>query len=473
MSQGRRAIGVPVGRFVTVVLRAAGVACVIFGAGTLQAATDTVENSNDSGVGSLRAVVAAAASGDTIVFDMTPGHVTSPITLTSGAITITTNLTISGPGAGTLTVSGNNNSLVFGESFLTVSISGLTISGGKNSGSLGGGISAFGGTFTLTDCVVSGNTADFGGGLYTDATTTLTRTVVSGNTATNWGAGIYSEDTLTLTNSTVSGNTAATNGGGINSVGAMTLINSTVSGNVATNGGGIYNNSESLETMNDSTVSGNTAQFGGGIYSRSVFNITNSTISGNAAGAGDGAGIEVGAGTTALNNVTIVANGSDGEAQLNIVAGNGAAATVESTIIANALAGGNNCDGVAPTSNGFNLDSANSCAFGMPTDLIDTNPLLGPLQNNGGPTLTMALLAGSPAINKGANPLALAFDQRGPGFARVVGGAADIGAFEVQAAPPSLIPVPVPTLNDAALRILSALSALAGIALLRRRRGRS
>ncbi len=179
-------------------------------------------------------------------------------------------------------------------------------------------------------------------------------------------------------------------------------------------------------------------------------------------------GIEVDRGTTTLTNVTIAGNGSAGEAQLNVVAGNGAAATVESTIIANAVGGGKNCDGVAPTSNGFNLDSANSCSFGMPNDLINTNPLLGPLQNNGGPTFTIAPLAGSPAINKGANPLALAFDQRGPGFARVVGVAADIGAFEVQAAPSA--PVAMPTLNGGASFALSALSALIGLAVLRRRR---
>jgi hypothetical protein len=104
MRQGRQWFEIPVGRFVAALLRAAGGACVILGASTLQAATDTVTNSNDSGAGSLRAVVGAAASGDTIVFDMTAGHVTSPIVLTSGVIAITKNLTITGPGADTLTV---------------------------------------------------------------------------------------------------------------------------------------------------------------------------------------------------------------------------------------------------------------------------------------------------------------------------------------------------------------------------------
>jgi hypothetical protein len=253
----------------------------------------------------------------------------------------------------------------------------------------------------------------------------------------------------------------------------LTLTNSTVSGNMGTLGGGIYSNCECAPAVNSSTVSGNTAQFGGGIWTgaNGALSVTNSTISGNAAGGGDGAGIEVNGGTATLNNVTIAGNGSAGEAQLTVVVGGGAAATVESTIIANALAGGNNCDGTAPTSNGFNLDSANSCAFGMATDLKNTNPLLGPLQNYGGVTNTLALLPGSPAIDKGANPLALAFDQRGPGFARVVGVAADIGAFEVQGAPPSGA-VLVPTLNDVALLVLSALSALAGMAALRCRQRR-
>jgi hypothetical protein len=467
MRHGGRRLGVPVGRVIAALLRGAGMACVILGASTPQAATLTVINNNDSGVGSLRAEVAAAASGDTINF--APG-VTGTITLTSGEIDINTSLTITGPGAGTLTVSGNNTSIVFNVAIggFTVAISGLTISGGN--GSNGAGIFN-GATMTLTDSVVSNNAAvGFGGGIFNFFSLTLNNSTVSGNSAAT-GAGIYSEGGLTVTNSVVSGNIATGNGGGIDDAGTMTLTNSTVSGNTGILGGGIYTNCECAPVVNSSTVSGNTAQFGGGIWTASGLSVINSTISGNAAGGGDGAGIEVNAATTTLNNVTIAGNGSGGEAQLSVVVGGGAAVTVESTIIANALGGGADCDGTAPTSNGFNLDSANSCAFGMSTDLINTNPLLGPLQNNGGPTSTMALLAGSPAIDKGSNPLALAFDQRGPGFARVVGVAADIGAFEVQGAPPSAA-APMPTLSGVALLALSALSALAGMAALRRRQRR-
>jgi hypothetical protein len=390
-------------------------AMLMLGTGMPQAATLTVLNNNDSGAGSLRATVAAASAGDTIVF----GSVTGTITLTSGAIAISQNLTITGPGAGTLTVSGNNASQVFNLTNVTGTISGLTISGGNIVG-FGGGIATSGGALTLSNVVVTGNTA------------------------TNGGGGIINGSVMILINTTVSGNSASF-GGGFNNLGPLTLTNSTVSGNAATaaigaDGGGIY--TDATVSLIDSTVSGNTATNGGGIF--------------------------VNGAATTVNNATIANNGGSQFFVNNI---NGAAATLESTVIANP-AGGTNCGGpVLPTSNGFNLDSANSCAFAAPTDLINTNPLLGPLANNGGPTLTLALLAGSPAINKGANPLALAFDQRGPGFARVSGGATDIGAFEVQAA--QSLPIPTPALNAGALLALAALSALAGMAALRRQRDHS
>src|SRR5271165_6245156 len=146
MSHGKQGFGIAGSRFVLALLRAGGVACVMLGASAPQAATLTVTNNNDTGVGSLRAEVAAAASGDTINFAPT---VTGTITLTSGEIDINTNLTITGPGAGTLTVSGNNSSLVFNVTLgggATVAISGLTISEGN--GTNGGGIFN-GGTMTL------------------------------------------------------------------------------------------------------------------------------------------------------------------------------------------------------------------------------------------------------------------------------------------------------------------------------------
>jgi hypothetical protein len=467
MNCGRRGLEISACSFVATPLRAVAMAWLILCAGALHAAIITVVNNNDSGAGSLRAAVASASPGDTIVFAPIP----SPITLTSGEIVIGQNLTITGPGAGVLTVSvAGKSSRVFDVTTGTVTISNLTISGGSDPVA-GGGIFN-NGTLTLQDATVSGNAANLccGGGIYNNTgTMTINNVTVSGNHTASAGGGIGNAGTMTITNSTVSGGSAGGAGGGIGNAGTMTISYTTVSGNNANGvGGGIDSNGAQL-TLSNSTVSGNSGNFGGGIAAEGAATITNSTISGNMA-ATEGAGIDVLVGATTLTNVTIAANGSAGEAQLNVANANGAAATVESTIIANPLAGGNNCSGVVPTSAGFNLDSANSCAFGTPTDLINTNPLLGPLAINGGPTLTLALLPGSPAINKGANPLALAFDQRGPGFARVSAGGTDIGAFEVQVAPGA--PASVPTLGGVALLALAALSALFAVAPLHRRRVR-
>lgn len=464
MKESRRELAIPGGGFLAALLRAMGMASVILSAAMLHAATITVTNNNDSGAGSLRAAVAAASSGDTIVF----GSILSPITLTTGSIVISQNLTINGPGAGALTVSAAKASGVFDVAAGTVTISGLTISDGFVIAAGGGIFNA--GTLTLTNATVSGNAANIccGGGIYNNlGTMTLNNVTVSGNHTAGSGGGIGNDGTMTITDSTVSGGSAGGGGGGIFNAGTMTITNTTVSGNNANGVGGGIGTSGTL-TLSNSTVSGNSGAFGGGVGAEVATTISNSTISGNMA-ATEGAGLDVLGGTTRLTNVTVAANGSAGEAQLNIGNTNGAAATIESTIIANPLAGGTNCSGVAPASAGFNLDSANTCLFTQSTDLSNTNPLLGPLQSNGGPTLTMVLLAGSPAINKGANPLALVSDQRGPGFPRVVGAAADIGAFEVKASK-ATIEAAIPTLNVVGLLALSTLVALAGAAAVHRRR---
>ncbi|MBV9676860.1 MAG: hypothetical protein JO185_11035, partial [Acidobacteriaceae bacterium] len=163
------------------------------------AATLTVTNTDDSGAGSLRDTIATASPGDTIQFSV-PNP--SAITLTSGKLLITKDLTINGPGAARLALDGNRADRVFEISRgVTVTLSGLTIQNGT-----GGGIFNFG-TLTLTDSTVSGNS---GGGIVNyGGTATLTNSTVSNNS----GGGISNEGTLTLTDSTVSGNS----GGGLNS----------------------------------------------------------------------------------------------------------------------------------------------------------------------------------------------------------------------------------------------------------------
>jgi hypothetical protein len=183
-------------------------------------------------------------------------------------------------------------------------------------------------------------------------------------------------------------------------------------------GGGIFNDGTLMVT--NSTISGNSSSnLGGGIKTSGgsqggTLTVTNSTISGNSAhGSGN--------------------NGGGGIDSLSI------AATLQNTIVANSPAGGN-CSGAPPTDVGNNLDSDTSCGFGTSNNsLSGVDPMLSPLADNGGPTLTHALLENSPAINRGNNAFAvepdgnpLNYDQRGQGFARIVGGTVDIGAFEVQ-----------------------------------------
>jgi hypothetical protein len=302
----------------------------------------TVLNTNDSGSGSLRQAIADAGHGDTILFDNSLNGQT--ITLTSGQLLITKNLTISGPGAKLLAISGYNASRVFWITS-TVTISGLTIKEGSVDG---GGINNDG-TVTLINSIVSDNTVTgFGGGIWNFGTVILTNSTISENTA-DGASGIYNVGgTVSLENSTVSSNTTQGEGGGIyNSGGTVTLNNSALSGNSAVYGGGILNtfgilnNSGGMITLNNTTIEGNSATngggiatfggtvtlisstlsdnfvslFGGGIWNFSTMpmtiTLTNSTLSGNSANSGGG-GIDNGhTATITLTNSTLSGNSAN------------------------------------------------------------------------------------------------------------------------------------------------------------------
>jgi len=208
--------------------------------------TLTVLNTHDSGAGSLRAEIAAAHSNDTIVF--APSLDGQTITLTSGELLIKKNLTIAGPGAGELTVSGNNASRVFEvASKENVTLSGLTISDGAAPGvgqaGEGAGILNHG-TLTVSGSTLSGNSAGLGGGILNDGTLTVSNSTLTGNSASYFGGGILNDGTLTVSGSTLSGNSAASAGGGIYNDGTVTVKNSSsITGNTAPVGFGadIYN----------------------------------------------------------------------------------------------------------------------------------------------------------------------------------------------------------------------------------------
>jgi large repetitive protein len=176
-------------------------------------------------------------------------------------------------------------------------------------------------------------------------------------------------------------------------------------------------------TLAESALTGNSAASqGAGLFqdgTNPTLSMTNVTVTGNSAPTGSGISIDTG--TATLRNVTLA--GNSGSADLNSPAGS---VSLASTIVAG-------CSGGAPTSLGFNLDAGASCALAGQGDRSGADPLLGPLADNGGGTDTMALGAGSPAIDAGGNCPPPTTDQRG--IARPLGAACDVGAFEAAAAP--------------------------------------
>ncbi|MBC7930586.1 MAG: hypothetical protein H7Z38_08450 [Rubrivivax sp.] len=393
--------------------------------------SDTADGVCNDGTGqcTLRAAIQQAnqLAGDDVI-NIT---ITGTISLSS-VLPNLSNLTITGPGPAQLTVSRDPNAATKFRIFrtdvpATVNIFGITISGGRVSGDGGGIYSNSGTKLTLSNVVIRDNV--------TEASTTTD----------GRGAGVYhTGSSLTLANCTVSSNSASN---GISS-----------GGSDGRNGGGIYLDRGTLNVLN-STISSNKAGnragfnaipgFGGGVYISSAANgatFTNSTISGNQSGQGGGGGGIYNANSSAafpltLNSCTITGN--------TVGTGNGAGGVfslrtnIRNTIVANNPANTNPDIGGTFNSQDFNLirNPGDATITGTTShNVTGVDPLLSPLQNNGGPTQTHALLSSSPAIDAGDSG-GLTTDQRG--LTRPVDNAAaanasdgsDIGAYEGQAAP--------------------------------------
>jgi hypothetical protein len=376
-----------------------GVFCSVTGtnAGTL-----TVTNGADSGAGSFRQAIADAQENDTINFAT---NVRGTIASTSGELLISKALAIQGPGADLLTIDAGNASRVFriDAHGKTVSIFGLTCTRGQVtvSGPEGGGIRNDS-NLTLTMCTVGASSlgADFG----SDAK----------------GGGIYNAtgSLIQLVGCTLQGNSVSGGAGFHGGSGGSAY------------GGALWNDQGAMASLQNCTISGNKATGGPG----------SCTLFCGATGAGEGAGI-YNAGNLVVVACTIGSNSA--------TSGGGGIWSAGNSRIGNSIVAGNS-GGVSPdasgsfVSDGFNLigERDGSTGFTAISDQTGTiaaplDPKLGPLQNNGGPTGTRALLTGSPAIDAGISAN-LSSDQRGaarthdyPGIPNAPGGdGTDIGSFE-------------------------------------------
>lgn len=498
--------------------------------------TDTTDGTCDINC-SLRDAISAANDGDTITFG-TQFNTPTTITLLQGQILIAKSLTIAGPGSSSLSISGNNAGRIFRISDgANVSLSGVTLRDGRIGANIndiyGGGIWVTDSTLSLTNVVISNNTARFvstnppaqfgyGGAIASfNSTLTIHNSLISSNSAPLTG-GVYCRDDgfLNVSGSRFTANTSTAirlEGGQNLSVGSsrfegngsavsasqfnrVVIVNSTITGNIAgiaiegnselivdrsiirngnatssanASGGGIFNKGVATITntqIDNNTVSGDAGgvwntgtmylfscaitnnsalRSAGGILNAGRMYLTNSTVSGNFADSGGGFGSSPGGGifngslfggSLLVTNSTIANNRATGHGG-GIRHDNSGSVTLRNTIVASnqSTPGSNDVSGTF-TSQGFNLVSNTNGSTGwLDTDILNVNALLAPLGNNGGGTLTHALLPMSPAINAGNDSMAsnpwtsaeIFKDQRGG--VRFLGNPnlrVDIGALE-------------------------------------------
>jgi hypothetical protein len=414
------------------------------GAFEISPATLLVTNTNDTGAGSLRQTVLDASSFESDIIQFAP-NVLGVIRFTNGVLGIDKSLSIRGPGASLLTLDGRNSDQLFVLLSGNIAVSGFTIANGRYQGTSGNpeqdGFQARGGgifnqaTLALSDCILSNNAAiggaggtttvgfggnggnGRGGAIENIGTLFMTNCFLVSNSAVGgagglateggsdggggqgYGGGIYSVAPITIVRCTLANNSAvggvstssagSGSGGGLNSEGAATILNSTIVTNQAAGspfdfGGGIYDNGTSL-LVRSCTIVGNQADYGGGL-STSAVDLGNSILAGNSATSGPDC-----AGSVNSTDYNLIQNTN------------------------------------ATTFSGITLHN-----------IIGQDPLLGPLQDNGGLSPSMALLLNSPAIDKGKS-FGLFVDQRNAqrpfDFASIAnaggGDGSDIGAFEL------------------------------------------
>jgi PKD repeat protein len=263
-----------------------------------------------------------------------------------------------------------------------------------------------GGNTHITNCIISNNSAVFGGGIVNFEILTIENSRITSNSSTRGGGGIDNNGILTLNDSLISGNTASggaqpIQGGGIFNVGNMTASGTTFVNNSASLDGGAIYNMQNLTVINSTFLANSASGTGGGIGNGGTMVIKNSTFSENSAGSSPGGSGIYNAGVMNYTN-NILANSTQRNDCYNI----GTIGTNTSNLVES------------------NAAAPNSCG----TPSLSSDPQLAPLTDNGGPTQTMALLSDSPAINAGNDSACVTTDQRG--VDRPQGSHCDIGAFE-------------------------------------------
>ena len=413
------------------------------------AATVSVTSCADDGsAGTLRSVVTGAGEGDIVdASTLTCGA----IVLTQGAIVVyQDDVTVAGSGMKTLAIDGAGADRVFVHyGYGTLDLQDLTVRNGS--------------------AVVTGYHVTGGACVISNGYVRLDHAKVSGCLAAGEGAygGGVTARGVSLYNSTLVGNvalgshpntfTAAYGGGAMAYRGQAYLYASTITGNRATHtlsdthgsyctGGGIFSDLGGYAYR--STLSGNYSfGTGGGLATHGPFDIVDSTLADNTARFKSGGGVFARAFyPMQIANSTIAANLSGRPGAGIYFVGIANALTLQSSIVAKNFAAGAADDiatmGTFTIGGSNNLVATVAANVTLPGGTLQSDPRLWPLADNGGPTQTMALQVGSPAVDAGGNPLNLASDQRGAGFARVLGAAPDIGAFEGTLAPDPVLPVP-------------------------------
>jgi hypothetical protein len=400
----------------------------------------------------------------------------------TGLPAITANMTINGNGAEiTRSTAGGTPDfriMVFnGAADITLTLNNLTLSNGSIIGEGGGFSNDNSGTVNMNDCIITGNSATGGGNGVNNDTAgiiNISNCLITDNDGEGRAGGVINDSngTVNIADSTITFNNKTSNifgAGGVanNTSGILNITRSTISNNTNSHNssvGGVWNNSNGTLNLSESLVSNNSGGSGGGVANNSngTLNIINTTIKNNSSPLLGGGVYNNSSGSTNIDSCTISGNTAPDGPEINDREDGSGVINILNTIVGENGNDGNcnSSDGII--SLGYNIDSGDSCNFNSTGDMVNTDPLLAPLGNNGGPTQTCALAPDSPAINNG-NPACPPPDTDQRGFPRPAENRCDIGAFEFGQAN-------IPTLSEWGIVAMAGILGIFGLLMAIRRR---